>query len=177
MLGWGLKTLRKFGGSSGIGHGGRVRLIWGLWEIHGAVSDKENKEKNMNDDRPAIEEAVKTYLDGIFEGDVEKLLSVFHATSSLGYEANGVFKSLPRDEWLEAIRGRASAKSRGLERHDEILQIDQFSPTTAMVKLKCWIPPKYFTDYLCFLKAEGKWQVTQKVFFIEVDNDWMSSCA
>jgi hypothetical protein len=38
------------------------------------------------------------------------------------------------------------------------------SPTSAFVKLKCAIPPRYFTDYLCFLKVEGRWQVAQKVF-------------
>jgi hypothetical protein len=29
---------------------------------------------------------------------------------------------------------------------------------------KCALPPLYFTDYLSFLKIEGKWQVAQKVF-------------
>ena len=41
------------------------------------------------------------------------------------------------------------------------MQIDQSSPTTAFVKLKCQIPPRYFTDYLCFLKVEGTWQLPQ----------------
>ena len=75
---------------------------------------------------------------------------------------------LPRDEWLAVVRGRGSAKSQGLERRDEILQIDQSSPTTAFVKLKCQLPPRYFTDYLCFLKIDGKWQVAQKIFSTEV---------
>ncbi len=64
--------------------------------------------------------------------------------------------------------GGASAKSQGLERRGEILQIDQSSPTTAFVKLKCQLPPRYFTDYLCFLKIDGKWQVAQKIFATEV---------
>ena len=34
----------------------------------------------------------------------------------------------------------------------------------AFVKLKCALPPLFFTDYLSFLKIEGKWQVAQKVF-------------
>jgi hypothetical protein len=79
-----------------------------------------------------------------------------------------VLTPLPRDEWLAIVRGRGSAKSKGLERRDEILQIDQSSPTTAFVKLKCQLPPRYFTDYLCFLKIDGKWQVAQKIFATEV---------
>ena len=30
------------------------------------------------------------------------------------------------------------------------------------------LPPRYFTDYLCFFKIEGKWQVAQKIFATEV---------
>ncbi len=122
----------------------------------------------MTGERTAIEAAVKTYLDGLFEGDADKLASVFHPTSALTSEQNGALTTLPRDEWLTIVRGRASAKSQGLERRDEILEIDQSSPTTAFVKLKCQLPPRYFTDYLCFLKIDGKWQVAQKIFATEV---------
>ena len=121
----------------------------------------------MPDDLSSIKAAVETYLDGLHEGDAEKLAAVFHPTSSLTYEENGALTPLPRDQWLEAVRTRPSPKARGLARHDEVLQIDQSSPTTAFVKLKCAIPPRFFTDYLCFLKVEGKWQVAQKVFATE----------
>ena len=62
----------------------------------------------------------------------------------------------------------ASPKSKGLSRHDEILEIDQSGPTTAFVKLKCAIPPRFFTDYLSFLKIDGRWQVAQKIFATEI---------
>jgi hypothetical protein len=122
----------------------------------------------MAEDLVDIQAAVQTYLDGLHEGDANKLASVFHPTSSLIYEEGGELRPLPRDEWLAAVRTRSSAKSRGLARHDEILQIDQSSPTTAWVKLKCAIPPRFFTDYLCFLKIDGRWQVAQKVFATEI---------
>jgi putative lumazine-binding protein len=122
----------------------------------------------MSDDVEQIRAAVQTYLDGLYEGDADKLAAVFHPTSALTYEDKGRLKPLPRDEWLAAVRARPSAKSQGLQRHDEILQIDQSSPTTAFVKLKCALPPRFFTDYLCFLKVEGKWRVAQKVFAVEL---------
>lgn len=53
----------------------------------------------MMDERAAIEAAVQTYLDGLFEGDADKLASVFHPTSALTSEQNGVLTQLPRDEW------------------------------------------------------------------------------
>ena len=122
----------------------------------------------MEEDEVAIRAAVQTYLDGLYEGDADKLASVFHPTSSLTYEEGGELRPLPRDEWLAAVRARPSPRSRALPRHDEILQIDRSSPTTAWVKLKCAIPPRFFTDYLCFLKTGGRWQVAQKVFATEV---------
>jgi hypothetical protein len=88
--------------------------------------------------------------------------------AALTWEENGVLTPLPRDQWLEAVRNRPSAKARGLARQDEILQIDQASPTMAFVKLKCAIPPRFFTDYLNFLRVDGKWQIAQKVFATEI---------
>ena len=99
----------------------------------------------MSEDRTAIEAVVQTYLDGLYEGNVEKLAAAFHPTSSLTYEENGELTPLPRDQWLEAVRNRPSPRSRGLSRHDRILQIDQSSTTTAFVKLECAIPTRFFT--------------------------------
>ena len=121
----------------------------------------------MDEDIRSIEAAVKDYLDGLYEGDADKLASVFHPTSSLTYEEGGALTPLPRDEWLQAVRERPSGKARGLARHNHILQIDMATPTMAFVKLKCALPPRFFTDYLCLLKVEGRWQVAQKVFATE----------
>ena len=122
----------------------------------------------MTADTKAITETVQLYLDGLYEGDADKIAKAFHPTSSLASEENGALTQLPRTQWLERVRSRKSAKAQGLPRHDEILQVDQSSPTTAFVKLKCAIPPRFFTDYLLLLKVEGRWQVAQKVFTTEV---------
>jgi hypothetical protein len=118
----------------------------------------------MDQDIGALEAAVQSYLDGLHEGDADKLAGVFHPTSSLTYEDNGALTPIPRDDWLKAVRERPSAKARGLPRHDHVLQIDLATPTMAFVKLKCALPPLFFTDYLSFLKIDGRWQVAQKVF-------------
>jgi len=117
-----------------------------------------------NDERDAIEQTVQTYLDGLYEGDADKLASVFHETSALTYEQDGKLTVLPRAQWLQWVRERGSPKSKGLARDDAILQVDQAGPTTALVKVKCQIPPRYFTDYLSLLKVDGRWVVAQKVF-------------
>ena len=117
-----------------------------------------------SDDHKAIEQTVQTYLDGLYEGDADKLASVFHDTSALTYEKDGKLVVLPREQWLKAVRERPKPKDRGLPRDDVILMVDQSGPTTAFVKVKCQIPPRFFTDYLNLLKIDGRWVVAQKVF-------------
>jgi len=121
-------------------------------------------------DRSAIEATIQTYFDGLYEGDTVKLASVFHPTSSLTWDQDDKLMVLSRDAWLQAVRDRPSSKSRELARDDAILLIDQSGPTTAFVKVKCQIPPRYFTDYLSLIKAEGRWQIVQKVYSFEVRN-------
>ena len=122
----------------------------------------------MTNERAEIEAVVKTYLDGLYEGDTEKLARVFHPTSALTHDVGDGLKVVLRDAWLEAVRNRPSPQSQRLSRHDEIVQIDQAGPTTAFVKVKCAMPPRFFTDYLSLLKIDGRWQVAQKVFAVEV---------
>ncbi|MGL5446107.1 MAG: nuclear transport factor 2 family protein [Rhabdaerophilum sp.] len=120
----------------------------------------------MND-LEAIEKLVQTYLDGLYEGDVDKIAAAFHPTSALTQFNDGKLLITPRDQWLDAVRNRESPKARGLARHDHILAIDIISPGMALVKLKCAIPPRFFTDLLSCLKIDGEWRVAQKVFMTE----------
>ena len=119
-------------------------------------------------DRAAIEAVIKTYLDGLYEGNADKLANAFHPTSALAQTQEGKIVVTPRDAWLDAVRKRPSPQSQNLPRHDEILSIDIAGPTMAFVKLRCAIPPRFFTDQLSLLKIDGQWQVAQKVFQTEV---------
>ena len=120
------------------------------------------------EDRAAIEQTIQTYFDGLYEGDADKLASVFHPSSALTFEQGGQLTVLPLAQWLQSVRERPAPKAKGLARDDAILQIDQSGPTTAFVKVKCQIPPRYFTDYLNLLKIDGRWAVAQKVFAAEI---------
>ena len=122
----------------------------------------------MPTDRSAIEAVIQTYLDGLYEGDVDKLAVAFHASSALAQVHDGTLQVTPRDVWFDGVRTRPSPKSKGLARHDEIVSIDIAGPTMAFVKLKCAIPPRFFTDQLSLLKIDGRWQVAQKVFQTEM---------
>jgi hypothetical protein len=121
-----------------------------------------------NADIAAIRIATQTYLDGLHEGDADKIASVFLPSAALTQSFDGELAVTPRDVWLDAVRTRPSPQARGLSRDDHILSIDVVSDTLALVKLKCQIPPRYFTDLLNFVKLEGRWVVAQKVFTTQV---------
>lgn len=118
-------------------------------------------------DRAALETTLQTYLDGLYEGDADKLASVFHPASALTWEVDGEHRAISRDAWLEAVRNRPSGKASGLTRDDAILLLDQSGPGTAFAKVKCQLPPRYFTDYLNLLKIDGRWQIAQKIYAVQ----------
>jgi hypothetical protein len=118
-------------------------------------------------DRAALEATLQTYFDGLYEGDADKLASVFHPASSLTWEVDGERRELSLPDWLAMVRNRPSGKASGLARDDAILLLDQSGPGTAFAKVKCQLPPRYFTDYLNLLKVDGRWQVVQKIYAVQ----------
>ena len=119
-------------------------------------------------DIAAIEAVLQAYFDGLYEGDTDKLASAFHPCSHLYWDKDGVVQDLPREQWFEMVKSRGSAKSRGLAREDRILMLDQSGPETALAKVACQLPPRYFTDYLVFLKTTEGWKIVSKVYRADV---------
>ncbi len=117
-----------------------------------------------HDERAVIEQTLQTYFDGLYDGDADKLASIFHEAAALTFEQDGRVTVLPLAQWLKAVRERPAPRARGLARDDAVLLIDQSGPTTAFAKVRCQIPPRYFTDYLSLLKVDDRWLVVQKVF-------------
>jgi len=111
-----------------------------------------------------IEAVIQTYFDGLYEGDVEKLASAFHPVSHLYWEKDGGVEDLPREQWFEMVRSRPSGASRGLRRDDRILLMDISGPETALVKVACQLPPRYFTDYLVLNRTSAGWRIVSKVY-------------
>lgn len=122
----------------------------------------------MTSEIEAVEKVVWTYLDGLYEGDTGKLAQAFHEVSHLYSARDGGVADVPREKWFEFVKGRQSAKSKGLARTDRIVSIDLSGPETAFVKVECSIHPRYFTDYLTLLKLNGGWKVVSKTYRTDV---------
>ena len=121
----------------------------------------------MTTDIQDIEQAVQTYFDGLYEGDTTKLAAVFHPEAHLFSVLDGKLEDLPRAAWFDMVKSRPSAVSRDLPRRDWVVTIDRSGPHTAFAKVHCQIPPRYFTDYLTFVKLAEGWRVISKTFHTE----------
>ena len=115
----------------------------------------------------AIEAVIQTYFDGLYEGDVEKLGAAFHPVSHLYCERDGEVVDVPRERWFEMVRNRPSPAASGLARDDRILLLDMSGPETALVKVACQIPPRFFTDYLVLNRTKAGWKIVSKVYRTE----------
>ena len=117
----------------------------------------------MDADIRALLAIAQAYFDAAYEMDADKFASIFHHSSSVTKVGeDGNVSVTPIEVWLAAVRNMKAPKQLGFERHDEILSIDVVREL-ALLKLKLQIPPRYFTDMLSCLKANGTWKIVQKV--------------
>jgi hypothetical protein len=116
----------------------------------------------------AITEVIRTYLDGLYEGDTRKLADAFHEVCHLyRVDDDGQVVDLPRGQWLAAVRARPVPREQGLPRADRIITIDVSGPESAFAKVECAIDSRFFTDYLSFLKIGDDWKIVSKTFRVE----------
>jgi Putative lumazine-binding len=118
----------------------------------------------MSHDRSSVEAVVQGYFDGLYEGNAETLGAIFHETADLRWLDNGELQVLSVPDWLDRVRKRPSAKAEGKPREDFIVTIDRSDASTAFIKVRCQLPPRYFTDYLVAMKLKDGWRIVSKSY-------------
>ena len=118
----------------------------------------------MSHDRSSVEAVVHQYFDGLYEGNADKLGEVFHPSADLRWLEKGELKVLTVPDWLDRVRQRPSAKAEGKPREDVIVSIDRSDEATAFIKVRCQLPPRYFTDYLVAMKLADGWRIVSKSY-------------
>jgi len=111
-----------------------------------------------------VEAVVKNYFDGLYEGDADKLGAMFDSTADLRWLEKGELQVLTVPDWLDRVRKRPSAKAEGKPREDFIVTIDRSDDQTAFVKVRCQLPPRFFTDYLVAMKLNDGWKIVSKSY-------------
>jgi hypothetical protein len=118
----------------------------------------------MPHDRSTVEKVIQLYFDGLYEGDADKIGEAFHPSADLRWVEKGELQVLEVPDWLDRVRKRPSAKAEGKPRDDLIVSLDRSDDATAFVKVKCQLPPRYFTDYLVALKLSDGWKIVSKTY-------------
>ncbi len=111
-----------------------------------------------------IAEALENYFSGFYEGDVETLEKIFHPSAHLYAATEGPLTDRDMEQVYEGVRSRQSSASRGFERFDRILSIDQSGPEAAITKVQIALGDQLYTDFLNLLKLDGRWQIISKVY-------------
>ena len=122
----------------------------------------------MPHDRSTVEKVIQLYFDGLYEGDADKIGEAFHPSADLRWVEKGELQVLEVPDWLDRVRKRPSAKSEGKPRDDLVVSMDRADDATAFVKVKCQLPPRYFTDYLVALKLSDGWKIVSKSYRYDV---------
>ena len=118
----------------------------------------------MNPDRSSVEAVVQHYFDALYDGDADKLAAIFHPSADLRWLEKGELQVLAVPDWLERVRTRGSARADGKPREDFVVTVDRSDEATAFVKVRCQLPPRYFTDYLVAMKLRDGWQIVSKSY-------------
>ena len=118
----------------------------------------------MLDDQNRIEDLTAKYCDLLYFGDVDLIPVCFHDEASVSNLNGDEIIAINMAVVLERIRDRPSPASIDEPRNDIVHMIDQFSPTTAMVKVEVSILGDRFYDYLTLMKWAGTWKIISKVF-------------
>ena len=100
----------------------------------------------------------------LYEGNADKLGAVFDSSADLRWVEKGKLQVLTVPDWLERVRNRPSGKAEGKAREDFIVTIDRSDESTAFIKVRCQLPPRYFTDYLVAMKLSDGWKIVSKSY-------------
>lgn len=146
---------------------------WGVGgETVTARRARAGRSPNAESDAGAITQAVESYFDGIYRGDVALLREVFHPSARLiGFapadpndatrpETPGI-RGL--DEYLQAVGSRVAPRDRGETMGSRIVSVQRDGPL-AFVKASVPMLGYAYTDHLLLVREAGRWRITQKHF-------------
>ena len=113
-----------------------------------------------------IRALVTSYFDGLYDGDIALLSSIFHERSRLHVILEGKLVEIEFAPYMDIVRGRQSPRALGAERRDQVVTISQTTSDTAFVVVSLLLSGKSYTDHLSLLKDEGRWQIISKVYHL-----------
>jgi hypothetical protein len=114
-------------------------------------------------DKAAIAQALeKYYFEGSYEGDLNKLNSIFYPDSLLFGDVKGQPYAKTVAEWLDVVAHRQSPKDSGKPFKGDILNIQVInSIAIAEVHVKAY--DMLYHDFLSLHRIDGTWLIVNKI--------------
>lgn len=118
---------------------------------------------NLIGERPAIEAAVRTYLDGMIFRRPDLLENAMHPLCMQAGHFNGVYEFFNRAEFIKSLAGTEKLAV-GTPYNSKIASVD-IAGDVAVAKVENDCLGTSFTDDLTLIKHDGRWQIVMKAFF------------
>lgn len=110
-------------------------------------------------DKREITTIIEQYFDGLHQGDVALLKSIFHQNAWL--MSPNAWRS--REQWLTDVNDRQTPVAQGRDYCFELLSID-IVKDQAMVKVRCPLFDFNYIDFLGLLKENNRWLIVSKMY-------------
>ena len=117
-------------------------------------------------DIDGVKKAIQAYFDTGYASDSAGMAEVFHDAAHLyTHDKDGALTDWTSGFFVNLIGSTSQGKDGpGYPRYNEILSIDFIGEKTAVARVKVRVADTLFTDILCFMLLDGKWQIISKVF-------------
>lgn len=111
-----------------------------------------------------------SYRDGIYDGDADRLASIFHPSACMFFLKDGQLISTPIENYIEVVRNRTAPRAIDSERRERLLSIAIPSTDSAVVTATILITGRHFTDQLTMMKDGERWLIVSKTYHLDYDS-------
>lgn len=121
-----------------------------------------------DEEEEAVRAAIAHYFQGHATGNGAHFEKVFHPQAKLFWIRDGRLNQRTSAEYIAGASGTPPADEAQHERR--IADID-ITGNAAIVKVELDYPGAFITDYISMLKIEGRWQIVNKTFMVELKEE------
>ncbi|WP_295796758.1 nuclear transport factor 2 family protein [Mucilaginibacter sp.] len=119
--------------------------------------------ENNQQDSAAITDVLENhYFKGIYEGDINGLVNVYHSGTLLFGDVKGQPYAKTLDQYLEGVAHRQSPKDSGKSFKGTIISIDVVN-SIAVAKVHVKMYDFNYDEFLSFHKIDNRWLIVNKM--------------
>ena len=120
----------------------------------------------MNDEQ-AIRDTIQTYFDCMYESSSEKTHAAFHPNAKITGVLGDALQEMSVDSFAGFVESQQpSPKDKGEAARLDIVSLD-IAGDTAVARVRDDYLGMTFLDTLSFLKTDERWQIYNKLFYVE----------